>query len=409
MNHIDEGTIHAWLDGALSAEQSRAVETHVAQCATCSASVAEARGLIAGASRILISLDDVPANVTPKRAPAPPVVRRQWRAARWVTGIAAALMIGVGVTQWDRVRETTLRRDVESATAPLADRAADSIQATAPPPALVEARAEPAASSRAQTSGATRSGATRSVATEQGATPRTPRTATAGQERQAFVTRTAPLPAGADLARRNVGGGAGATEMKRDMAAAPRGEVAIALSKGEAAGAPSVSAPPPTPGDTARINRLRRLESQNLQLSEVVVTGARESSRGGAEGVRLRGGSLDEPAQVAEMAGCYSLRTAAEQRSRLDEAKRAVGAVAGAAAAAPSREQAQARFLSPAAPAAIRLDTVRTPFGFAVREQYSDSTIGAWRRVAGDSARVDLFERGLFTFARAARVGCPER
>ena len=45
MNHLDDGTIHAWLDGALSAEQSRGIEAHVAACATCSAAVAEARGL----------------------------------------------------------------------------------------------------------------------------------------------------------------------------------------------------------------------------------------------------------------------------------------------------------------------------------------------------------------------------
>src|SRR3954467_12781811 len=98
MNHLDEATIHAWLDDALDAAQARDAEVHVAACATCAASVAEARGLIAGASRVLTALDDVPGDVIPKRmppappaAPRPPGVltgpRRQWRAARWVTGI----------------------------------------------------------------------------------------------------------------------------------------------------------------------------------------------------------------------------------------------------------------------------------------------------------------------------------
>ena len=99
MNHIDEGTIHAWLDGALDATQARAVEMHVSQCAECAASVAEARGFIAGASRILTALDDVPAGVTPRRAIPP---RRRWGGARWVTGIAAALMLAIGVTTWNR-------------------------------------------------------------------------------------------------------------------------------------------------------------------------------------------------------------------------------------------------------------------------------------------------------------------
>jgi len=69
MQHLDEGTIHAWLDGALDAEESSRVEEHTRECATCAAAVAEARGLVAGASRILTALDHVPAAVTP-RAPA---------------------------------------------------------------------------------------------------------------------------------------------------------------------------------------------------------------------------------------------------------------------------------------------------------------------------------------------------
>jgi hypothetical protein len=67
MQHVDEGTIHAWLDGALAPDESRHIEAHVTACGTCSAAVAEARGLIAAASRILTSLDDVPAGVIPGR------------------------------------------------------------------------------------------------------------------------------------------------------------------------------------------------------------------------------------------------------------------------------------------------------------------------------------------------------
>jgi hypothetical protein len=59
MQHLDEGMIHAWLDGALSAVESARVERHAAECADCAALVAEARGLVAGASRILSALDDV--------------------------------------------------------------------------------------------------------------------------------------------------------------------------------------------------------------------------------------------------------------------------------------------------------------------------------------------------------------
>ena len=65
MQHLDEGTIHAWLDGALDDAEAARVEAHVAECAECAAAVAEARGLIAGASRVLSALDHVPAHVVP--------------------------------------------------------------------------------------------------------------------------------------------------------------------------------------------------------------------------------------------------------------------------------------------------------------------------------------------------------
>ena len=60
MQHLDEGTIHAWLDGALSPDEAAAVERHAAECAACSALVAEARGLVAASSRILTALDAAP-------------------------------------------------------------------------------------------------------------------------------------------------------------------------------------------------------------------------------------------------------------------------------------------------------------------------------------------------------------
>ena len=58
--HPDEGTIHAWLDDALDADASALVAEHVAGCASCEARVAEARGLIAGAARVVGLLDDKP-------------------------------------------------------------------------------------------------------------------------------------------------------------------------------------------------------------------------------------------------------------------------------------------------------------------------------------------------------------
>ena len=63
--HVDDGTIHTWLDGAFDDLHSATVERHVAECDECRAQVAEARGFIAGASRMVRALDAVPADVVP--------------------------------------------------------------------------------------------------------------------------------------------------------------------------------------------------------------------------------------------------------------------------------------------------------------------------------------------------------
>lgn len=122
MRHPDEGTIHAWLDGALPPAEASALEAHVASCAECSAAVAEARGMLAAASRILSTLDDVSGGVIPAAAPADATrvaARRgsaaevrpfRFRAARWQ--VAAGLMIAVAGS-WLVMRNEGARDMVE--------------------------------------------------------------------------------------------------------------------------------------------------------------------------------------------------------------------------------------------------------------------------------------------------------
>jgi anti-sigma factor RsiW len=90
MQHLDEGTIHSWLDGALSADEAARVAAHVAECPQCAAAVAEARGFIAASSRILTALDHVPRGVVPTAQPVKWYNRAAWRAA------AAVLVVAVG-------------------------------------------------------------------------------------------------------------------------------------------------------------------------------------------------------------------------------------------------------------------------------------------------------------------------
>jgi hypothetical protein len=107
-DHPDEGTIHAWLDGAFDAPTAAAIEAHVASCASCTERVAEARGLIAGASRVVSALDDVPSAVTPAwgRAPTAPGANaprtggagRRFRVTPARAAIAATILVALGVT-----------------------------------------------------------------------------------------------------------------------------------------------------------------------------------------------------------------------------------------------------------------------------------------------------------------------
>src|SRR5688572_20590025 len=361
MNHIDEGTIHAWLDGALSVEEARAVESHVAQCAECSAAVAEARGLVAASSRILTALDDVPANVTPKRAP---VAKRQWRAAPWVTGIAATLMLAIGIATVNRGGRLE-RSQASDATLALersplvAQPGADSVSVAAPPVAVARPSMK----------------------------------VTVPQPKRATTLLKSSAASLTDAA---TGGTAAARLEGRSPSVAPG---AVASADKSAANIAT---------DTAK---RRRLGDGRVQLDEVVVTAMPES--------RLT--ARNQALAIDPLAGCYRLAVATYQSTLGQRAQRAgVGAAAAPAPPSPSssRSSREVRSAAPASeradvtavttPSLIRLDTVRTALGFVVRAAQSDSIIGSWDEVPGDSVRVALENRGTFVLSRAGRVSCPE-
>lgn len=129
--HLDEGTIHAWLDGALPPDESARVEAQSASCAECAALVAEARGLVAASSRILSSLDAVPAGVIPGssgsidqlaalRARHGSRKRHWWTDRRIVAAASVVFVAGVSTMVW--------RVAPESARSPIAEQMADGVQ-----------------------------------------------------------------------------------------------------------------------------------------------------------------------------------------------------------------------------------------------------------------------------------------
>jgi hypothetical protein len=130
--HLDEGTIHAWLDGALPPDESALVESAAESCAECAARVAEARGLIAASSRILSSLDAVPAGVIPGssadvdqlaalRARRQAASRRWWQDRRLVVAASLVFVAGVSSLVWRSSGNESASTDaltVETAAAP---------------------------------------------------------------------------------------------------------------------------------------------------------------------------------------------------------------------------------------------------------------------------------------------------
>jgi anti-sigma factor RsiW len=93
MQHLDEGTIHSWLDGALSADEAARVEAHVKECPQCAAAMAEARGFIAASSRILTALDNAPRGVVPVAAPKKRVDPIVWRVAATLLVVAGGTLV----------------------------------------------------------------------------------------------------------------------------------------------------------------------------------------------------------------------------------------------------------------------------------------------------------------------------
>lgn len=137
--HPDEGTIHAWLDRQLDDTSAATLEAHLQRCDECAERVAEARGLIAGASRIVASLDDPSHAAAPRDplqlehpAPAPPRVLSLSHVARFPafritparSAIAAVLVVAVGLAILHEhehpTSELAREKAIESAAAPSA-------------------------------------------------------------------------------------------------------------------------------------------------------------------------------------------------------------------------------------------------------------------------------------------------
>jgi putative zinc finger protein len=300
MQHLDEGTIHSWLDGALSADEAARVEAHVKECPQCASVVAEARGFIAASSRILTALDHAPRGVVPIAAPRRRVDPWILRVAATVLVVAAGTLVVVqNRTSTDTVMSARAKTELPIVAEPIAaaDQASPQTGVSDAPATGLSKRAvtqipRPEVSARENRAlaegGLARAGKTADVSGNAGAaTPTAP-------------TVAAPPPAVAHLRMADVAAMDAATERNPLKVVGTPRRIGAKVTLYEVA-----------PGDTVTLT-----ESIPSYLSSVVVTGA-------------------AVAATAQAAGAIQ-KSAAPSKARADVAANArESQAAGGAAAAP--------------------------------------------------------------------------
>ena len=258
MQHPDEGTIHAWLDGALSPEESASLEAHAATCAECSAAIAEARGLIAASTRIVSALDIVPGGVIPSRKQ----VARPWYASTQLRAAAAVIFVAGASFLLVRDRGSESLSDVAQRV--MTEQAPAAVQAEQDVPATTEA------------------------ATAQ---PEPERTATANSARREVVAqRKSEVSQGSPGA---AGSAAGAAQSATDVAPLP-----------PPAPAPMAAAAPPV----AELRDTSRLVKAAVTAAPVVVTGVAASAQKVSSDLRVLGVDSTAGARVTR----YRIASGAE-------------------------------------------------------------------------------------------------
>lgn len=211
--HPEEGTLHAYIDGELSPAETAELELHVDECAQCAAALAEARGLVAAASRVITTLDAAPSSaVTPAAAVASAPAAPSRRAVRPSVfrvpyARAAALLLLVGGTAFVFDRTGAFGRGSSAQTESVtADAAAESdLAATAPAETPTTAATAPIPAPGPRSAGVTQTGAgtgTTGSARRESVVPR-----------PTAATTTAP----AEFAGRGVAGGVAMKDAVRSM------------------------------------------------------------------------------------------------------------------------------------------------------------------------------------------------
>jgi putative zinc finger protein len=98
MSHVDDGQVHAYLDGELPQADAWRFEAHVAECPACRGRLEEARALITRASELLALAGPPARDIPPFRAgEVRPPARPSWRVPQplaWAASVVLALAAG---------------------------------------------------------------------------------------------------------------------------------------------------------------------------------------------------------------------------------------------------------------------------------------------------------------------------
>ena len=97
MSHVDDGSLHAYLDGELPASEAARLQAHIAECAECRGRLEEERALIRRAGELLALAEPPARDVPPFRAGdlRPPV--RVWWQVRFPLAWAATVVLALGM------------------------------------------------------------------------------------------------------------------------------------------------------------------------------------------------------------------------------------------------------------------------------------------------------------------------
>src|SRR5712691_894728 len=130
MSHVDDGTLHAYLDGELGPAEAQGVDAHIAQCPACRARVEEERALITRAGELLALAAPPERELPPFRAGDVRPLKRLWWQVRLPLAWAATVVLALGIGSYlgSGSRALTDRSVAE----PLADRSRELVAPDTP-------------------------------------------------------------------------------------------------------------------------------------------------------------------------------------------------------------------------------------------------------------------------------------